>query len=83
MLTAVIAILGHTEPMPLLAGYVVASAFDAALHDAYGKAFGLNCYHTYGPPFFDEDLSDYLGDEFRGEKLVNYISREPQPSTPG
>ncbi len=69
-------------PMPLLAAYVVASAFDAALHDAYGKAFGLNCYHTYGPPFFDDDLGDYLGDEFRGERLHNYISREPQPSLP-
>lgn len=70
------------DPMPMLAVYVVASAFDAALHDAYGKAFGLNCYHTYGPPFFDDDLGDYLGSEFRGEKLANYISREPQPSLP-
>ena len=41
--------------MPFLAMLVVASAFDAALHDAYGKAFGLNCYHTYGPPFFDDE----------------------------
>lgn len=68
--------------MPPLASFVVASAFDAALHDAYGKAFGLNCYHTYGPPFFDDDLGDYLGPEFKGEKLANYISREPQPSLP-
>ena len=30
---------------------MVASPFDAALHDAYGKAHGLNCYHTYGPDF--------------------------------
>jgi L-alanine-DL-glutamate epimerase-like enolase superfamily enzyme len=68
--------------MPLLAALVVNSAFDAALHDAYGKAHGLNCYHTYGPPFFDDDLGDYLGDEFRGEKLHQYIAREPQPSLP-
>lgn len=70
------------EPIPPLAALVVVSAFDAALHDAYGKAFGLNCYHTYGPPFFDDDLGDYLGDEFRGEKLANYIRREPQPTMP-
>jgi L-alanine-DL-glutamate epimerase-like enolase superfamily enzyme len=70
------------EPMPFLAMMVVFSAFDAALHDAYGKAFGVNCYHTYGPPFFDDDLGDYLGAEFKGEKLHNYISREPQPSLP-
>lgn len=70
------------EPAPRLASLVVASVFDAALHDAYGKAFGLNCYHTYGPPFFDDDLGDYLGAVFRGEKLANYITREPQSSLP-
>lgn len=73
---------GLPASIPSLAVLVVNSAFDAALHDAYGKAHGLNCYHTYGPPFFDNDLGDYLGDEFRGEKLPHYISREPQPSLP-
>ncbi len=75
-------IIGVDLDIPPLAAMVVNSAFDAALHDAYGKAFGLNCYHTYGPPFFDDDLGDYLGDEFKGEKLTNYITREPQPSLP-
>lgn len=74
--------IGVPEPIPPLAALVVLSPFDAALHDAYGKAFGLNCYHTYGPPFFDDDLGVYLGDEFRGEKLHQYISREPQPTLP-
>lgn len=74
--------IGLPDVVPALAILVVNSAFDAALHDAYGKAFGLNCYHTYGPPFFDDDLGDYLGDEFRGERLANYITREPQPSLP-
>jgi len=70
------------ERIPPLAALVVVSPFDAALHDAYGKAIGVNCYHTYGPPFFDDDLGDYLGAEFKGEKLVNYIRREPQPTMP-
>jgi L-alanine-DL-glutamate epimerase-like enolase superfamily enzyme len=70
------------EPIPPLAALVVLSPFDAALHDAYGKAFGLNCYHTYGPPFFDDDLGNYLGSEFKGEKLHNYLTREPQSSLP-
>lgn len=70
------------ERMPLLALLVVASAFDAALHDAYGKVHGLNCYHTYGPPFFDDDLGDYLGEEFRGDKLHHFIARDPQPELP-
>ena len=70
------------DPMPMLAVYVVASAFDAALHDAYGKAHGLNCYHTYGLPFYTDDLSVDLGPEFKGERLEQYISKEPQPTLP-
>ena len=53
--------------IPKLATLVVASPFDAALHDAYGKVHGLNCYRTYDAPFFDRDLGDYLGKEFSGE----------------
>ncbi len=67
---------------PLLAIMVVGSAFDAALHDAYGKAHGLNCYRTYEPPFFDDDLGDYLNADFAGEKLNRYIAREPQKRMP-
>ncbi len=77
--------LGLKEPVPGLAILVVASAFDAAFHDAYGKVHGLNCYHTYGPPFFDDiadDLGYYLGDEFVGLRLSQFITREPQPSLP-
>lgn len=70
------------EEMPCLATLVVNSAFDAALHDAYGKVHGLNCYRTYGPPFFDDDLGDYLGEEFRGDKLHHFIARDPQPELP-
>src|SRR6476661_4566169 len=44
-------------PIPKLCTLVVASAFDAALHDAYGKAFGRSVYETYGPEFVRRDLS--------------------------
>ena len=71
------------EPMPPLAALVVASAFDAALHDAYGKAHGLNCYHTYGPDFLPADLGHFLGSEFAGEHLDRYVSRVAKPSMPG
>ena len=77
-----VASLGEDIEIPPLAVMVVNSAFDAALHDAYGKAHGLNCYHTYGPPFFNEGLGDYLGDEFNNDELHHYISHEPQPSLP-
>src|SRR5206468_10930210 len=43
-------------PIPKLCTLVVASAFDAAIHDAYGKAFGVSCYRAYGPSFMNRDL---------------------------
>lgn len=74
--------LGLAEPIPKLCTLVVASAFDAALHDAYGKAHGLSCYHTYGPDFLVHDLGHYLGPEFRGDRLDHYVAREPQTRMP-
>ncbi len=70
------------EPIPPLATLVVGSAFDAALHDAFGKVHGLNCYHTYGPEFMSHDLAHYLGAGFEGEYLDRYVSRGPQPRMP-
>ncbi len=70
------------EPIPKLCTIVTASAFDAAVHDAYGKAHGLNCYRTYGPEFMKYDLSHYLGPVFQGEYLSQYVSRDPKPRMP-
>jgi L-alanine-DL-glutamate epimerase-like enolase superfamily enzyme len=74
--------LNLAEPIPRLCTMVVASAFDAAVHDAYGKLHQRNCYHTYGPDFLRQDLGHYLGREFQGETLEPYISREPVPRLP-
>jgi L-alanine-DL-glutamate epimerase-like enolase superfamily enzyme len=74
--------LGLLEPIPKLCTLVVASAFDAAVHDAYGKLHGLNCYHTYGADFMSRDLSFYLGSEFKGEYLDRYLLKEPKPRMP-
>jgi L-alanine-DL-glutamate epimerase-like enolase superfamily enzyme len=70
------------EPIPVLCTLVCASPFDAALHDALGKAHGVNCYHTYGPDFMSHDLGHYLGPDFRGETLDRYVRKEPQPRMP-
>lgn len=70
------------EPIPVLAALVVASAFDAAIHDAYGKAQGLNVYKTYGPDFLEHDLGHYLGAEFKGERLDKYLTTEPKAKMP-
>jgi L-alanine-DL-glutamate epimerase-like enolase superfamily enzyme len=70
------------EPIPTLFTLVTASAFDAALHDAFGKAHGRNCYSTYGPDLMPHDLARYLGPEFRGEYLDQYVSRQPKQRMP-
>ena len=70
------------EPIPKLCALVTISPFDAAIHDAYGKLNGLNCYHTYGPEFLNRDLGDFLGSEFRGEHLDRYVLLEPKPRMP-
>jgi len=48
------------EPMPWLAALVCCSAFDIALHDAYGLLHHLPVYDTYGPPFMNRDLAHFL-----------------------
>ncbi len=70
------------EPIPKLCTLVTASAFDAAVHDGFGKAHGLNCYHTYGPDFMSHDLAHYLTPEFKGEYLNRYVTTEPKPRMP-
>ncbi len=74
--------LNLSEPIPHLCTLVVASPFDAALHDAFGKVHGLNTYHTYGPEFLSHDLGRYFGPEFRGEPLGRYVLRDPKPRMP-
>lgn len=70
------------EPVPKLATLVTASPFDAAIHDAYGKIHGLNCYRTYGPDFMPHDLARYLLPEFKGEYLGRYVLKTPKPRMP-
>jgi L-alanine-DL-glutamate epimerase-like enolase superfamily enzyme len=74
--------LNLAEPIPKLATLVTASAFDAAVHDAFGKAHGLNCYRTYGREFMVNDLGHYLGPTFKGEYLSQYVTRDPKPRMP-
>jgi len=48
------------EPLPWLAALVCCSAFDIALHDAYGRLAGVPVYQTYQPPYMNHDLSYFL-----------------------
>lgn len=67
-------------PIPKLCTLVTASAIDGAIHDAFGKAHGRNCYETYGADLLGPDLSAFLGADFRGERLDKYILKKPRPS---
>lgn len=71
---------GLAEPIPKLCALVVASAFDLALHDAFGKVNGVNAYHAYGPEFMGRDLGHYLGEDFKGEWLDRYLRSSPAPT---
>jgi len=48
------------EPMPWLAALVCCSAFDIALHDAWGKILSKPVYETYTREDLNRDLSAYL-----------------------
>lgn len=73
---------GLAQPIPKLATLVVGSPFDAALHDAFGKAHGVSCFHTYGTDFMNRDLGAYLGSDYAGESLATYVLREPKTKMP-
>ncbi|MFP4053752.1 MAG: hypothetical protein ACLFV7_07810, partial [Phycisphaerae bacterium] len=47
-------------PMPYLAALVCCSAFDIALHDAYGQLHGVDVYETYNAEYMNVDLSAFL-----------------------
>ena len=65
--------------IPKLCVLVTASAFDAALHDAFGKVHARNVYQTYGADLLAKDLSHYLTPDFKGEYLNRYVMPRPRP----
>jgi len=67
------------DPIPKLCTLVTAAAFDAAIHDAFGKANQMNCFDTYGPDFMNYDLSRYLGADYKGRFPSDYLLRQHKP----
>ena len=60
-------------PMPVLGVLVSASPIDAALHDAFGRVNKVSSYEGYGREYMKHDLSFYLGEEFRGRYISDYL----------
>jgi len=73
------------EPMPWLAALVCCSAFDIALHDAYGISNRVPVYETYNSEFMNQDLSHFIthapGSDvsFKSKYPEDYLVR-PRPS---
>jgi L-alanine-DL-glutamate epimerase-like enolase superfamily enzyme len=68
-----------SDPLPWLAALVCASAFDLALHDAYGRLHQRPTYETYQPEYMNRDLAHFLepapesGVNFRGKFPVDFL----------
>jgi len=74
--------LGLQMPIPKLAVLVTASPFDAALHDACGKALERSSFLSLAPDLVGHDLSRYLGEEFRSVDLREVVRPRPADSVP-
>jgi L-alanine-DL-glutamate epimerase-like enolase superfamily enzyme len=78
----------NEEPMPWLAALVCSSAFDLALHDAYGMLLGLPTYQTHHAEYMNDDLARYLtpaeGSDvsFSGKYPADFLVEHPSPSLP-
>jgi L-alanine-DL-glutamate epimerase-like enolase superfamily enzyme len=70
------------QPIPKLCTLVTASPFDAAVTDAFGKLHSRSAYLTYGSDLMQHDLSHYLGKDFKGEYLQQYVLKAPKPRMP-
>ncbi len=63
------------EPLPYLAALVCFSAFDIAIHDAYGNVNGVPTYETYNCEYMNKDLSYYL--EPAEKSAVSFAGKYP------
>ncbi len=70
------------EPIPELAILLAASPLEAALFDAHGKALQTSSYRLLGKDVLPRDLSVYLGAEFAGLWLDDFVRSAPQPTMP-
>lgn len=71
----------EAEAIPWLAALVCCSAFDIALHDAYGVLHKQPVYDTYRAQFMNRHLANYLtspnGFSFRDRYPADFLVRYP------
>ena len=67
----------HAVEMPHLAALICTSAFDIALHDAFGRSLALPTFQTYHAKFMEHDLAWFYDDPaFRGKYPQDYFVRD-------
>ena len=67
----------YAVDMPHLAALICTSAFDIALHDAFGKSRHLPAFRTYHAGFMEHDLAWFYDDPaFRGKYPQDYFVRD-------
>ena len=71
-----------STPIPKLCTVVTTSPIDAAIHDAFGKANGINSYNGLDEDYVSSDLGRYLDSSFSGKYLDQYTTRHPKPDMP-
>jgi len=78
----------QAEPMPYLAALVCCSAFDVAVHDAYGRLLGRDVYSTYNAEFMNTDLAGFLepaagsGVSFESKYPADFLESPPAERLP-
>ena len=73
----------RTASMPYLAALICASAFDIALHDAYGLSLQRPVYGTYNQNFMKHDLAWFFQDEtFAGKYPQDFFVTNPPEALP-
>jgi L-alanine-DL-glutamate epimerase-like enolase superfamily enzyme len=76
------------EAMPYLASLVAFSAFDIAIHDAYGRLHDRDSYSTYTAEFMNRDLAAFLeadsgsGVDFGGKYPADFLVAKPPSKMP-
>lgn len=70
------------EAIPPLARLLASSPLQAALFDAHGKAANKSSFAMLGPEFLQADLSSFLGEEFVGTHLDEFVRPTPVPEMP-
>jgi len=66
------------DELPYLAALVANSAFDIAMHDAYGNLHEVDIYDTYNATFMNRDLSGFLEPAKNQCKAISFSGLFPE-----